>query len=233
MSLSIGSISSQLGAIQERWQALHSSKGTLSKSDLETVKNNAEQFLSNFGTIDTNGDGISADELQIYAKANGMSLPAGNTLFGGLGGFPGGGFGGRGPMGGEPPSMSKDELTAMKDKMTAHAQEASEGLGKLIDAFAQVDTDGDGKASASEIKTFADANGITLPHGPAFPRMREMTESSPQSQDATTNSESGNASSSSVSGLATLMMQKIMNSYLAFGADAQQGLGSLLNNVTV
>jgi hypothetical protein len=130
------------------------SKDDLSQlaSDLKSSGTEASNLLqtlqTNFEKIDTNGDGISFDELQAYAKANGLTLPKGPA---------------RGDMQGTPPALSKDDLTKMRDDIAADDSEAADGLTQVINNFDDADTNQDGEISFDEMQTYTKANNIEMP----------------------------------------------------------------------
>jgi Ca2+-binding EF-hand superfamily protein len=131
------------------------------ESQMETLGMDVPDFLSqiqaNFDKIDVNGDGISSDELQTYAKANGLKLPGQNSA--------------SGMNGGTPPVMSKDDLTKMRDEMSANGDSAADGITQLIDNFDSADTDQDGMVSFDEAQAYAEANNITsMLQGPPPPQ---------------------------------------------------------------
>ncbi len=100
----------------------------------------------NYDQVDINGDGISMDEMQSYAKANGLSMPK--------------------PPRGEhngPQAMSKDQLIEMLDKIAENGSNDTSALSQIVDNFDAADSNGDGQLSIDEVQAYAEANNIDLP----------------------------------------------------------------------
>jgi Ca2+-binding EF-hand superfamily protein len=143
-------------------QRFQSGKTNLSKDDISNMKSQLEsmeadvpdvvkEMAANFDSIDTNGDGISSSELQAYAKANGLKLPTyqSNEM--------------SGMNGNTPPALTKDKLQEMVDKMSSEGTSESNVFSLALDQFDSVDTDSDGAISFEELKSFAEANNLSMP----------------------------------------------------------------------
>jgi hypothetical protein len=150
---SVGSSSlSYSSAVNSR--NFRTSTETISRDDISQLisqsssGDDASSFLqslaADYESVDTNGDGISADELQTYAKSKGLSLP-------------------QGPGRGAPPALSKDELTKMRDEMAEQDSTSADGLSQVIANFDDADTDQDGAISMEEMQTYTKANNIEMP----------------------------------------------------------------------
>jgi Ca2+-binding EF-hand superfamily protein len=153
---SVGSSSLTYGTSAVNSRNFRSVQGTVSKDDLSQLASEIESagqesssllqaLQTNYESIDTNGDGISFDELQAYAKANGLNLPKGRDMHG------------------TPPALSKDELIKMRDNVAAEDSTAAEGFSQVIERFDEADTDKDGTISMDEMQTFTKANNIDMP----------------------------------------------------------------------
>jgi Ca2+-binding EF-hand superfamily protein len=186
----IGSLSS-LGQIQDCFEKLRSGQVTLSKEDLTNLEADVssafDELLSNYDTIDINGDGISSAELQTYNRSKGIN-GSGKSA---------------------PPSLSKDELTAMRDKIAEEEGEAPEALNSVIKNFDAADTDQDGKVSAEEFRVYAEVKGLQMPEPPsgnmAPPPPPSAASSAQDEEDATTSTSSTTKSSSTQQLLAMLL----------------------------
>lgn len=141
---SISSSDSSLSAIRDRFQAFRSGKSNITKDELKAIKdefgskNPASKLYDNYDKVDLNGDGVSFEELQTYAKTNKSSFQG-------------------------PPSLTKDQLTEMRDKISSSDSERAGDLDKLIQNFSSADSDGDGSIGGDEFKTYAEANGFAAP----------------------------------------------------------------------
>jgi Ca2+-binding EF-hand superfamily protein len=140
-------------------KATQSGKTNLSKEDLSSMESQIESLgievpsllkdiASNFDKIDTNGDGISSDEMQAYAKANGLSLPTQRKHH-------------------SDEAMTKDDLIKMLDQMKESGDSNADVISAAIDGFDAADTNKDGKISLDEMQAFAEANGLTLSEPPS------------------------------------------------------------------
>jgi Ca2+-binding EF-hand superfamily protein len=228
--MTIGGISggsSGLGSFHSTLQAFKSGKLNISKADLTTAadasggESIAAQFLSNFDTVDTNGDGaLSASEAQVYARSGALKLPQG--------------FGSHGQGDGSgPPAMTIDQLKAFQSKIASADSAGADGLNKIISNFSSVDTNGDGKASFDEVKSYADANGIQLPKPPQHDHGKKRD----QDLDdiiAATNTTSSTASTDTTSsadqssGVSTNFIQMILGRYAKnYSPDPSQLLGGV------
>ena len=193
--MSTGTISGLSSLTQLRERLAVSETARLSKEDLAGLKDeltaNLDELLNNYDKIDLNGDGLSSDELQTYTRP---CRPKG------------------GPRG-EPPSMSKDELTAMKEKMTEDGRDTST-VDKVLEDFDAADLDQDGKVSAEEFRTYAEANGLEMPEPPAGgkPPMRDNESSSSEEEQ--------NTSSISQSLIATILEKYLTKFNSSFSQDA-------------
>ena len=161
--MNIGTSGSSLSALQDRMKAFQSGKGTITKDDIASAKklisssgqklpDKLSELENNFDKIDTNGDGISVSELQKYALSSGTSRP---------GGYPPFNMSEFGSPQGEPPTLSKDDLSNIKASLAANGQ-STDMIDKLTQNFDKYAGD-DGKLSADEFKAFAKDNGIKEP----------------------------------------------------------------------
>ena len=197
--MSTGTISGLSSLTQLRERLAVSETARLSKEDLAGLKDelttNLDELLNNYDKIDLNGDGLSSDELQTYTRP---CRPKG------------------GPRG-EPPSMSKDELTAMKEKMAEDGQETST-IDQVLEDFEAADADQDGKVSAEEFRTYAEANGLEMPEPPGRPPMRDSQSGSSEDEQST-------------SGISQSLVATILEKYLAkFNSSFSQDAGSLIQD---
>ena len=164
--MSVGNVGSSLSSMQDRFKSFQSGKSNITKSDLEDIQSKfkssgksapkvLEDLSKKFDKIDTNGDGISINELKSYGQGRGITIPTG---------FPPQAYGGEGA----PKDLSKDDLVAMQSKMSQMMGKAPEGMDKLISNFDKYAGE-DGKLSVDEFKSFADENGIKMPSGGMLP----------------------------------------------------------------
>lgn len=90
-----------------------------------------EELIAGFSGIDGDQSGtISVAELNIFIEATRPKPSA------------------------EPMSLSKDDLVALKDRITLASQESTAGIDTLISGFAQADTNGDGQIDFGELQRF-------------------------------------------------------------------------------
>lgn len=156
--MEIGSIGSSLGDIQSRMQALRSGKRNITKDELNEVQSalqssgakvpkQLQELSKNFDTIDKNGDGISAAELDSFTSGrgekNGAATAATSNRNAGL---------------------TRDDLISMQQMSSKMGFGAPPGMDKLVQNFDKYAGD-DGKLSQDEMKSFASENGIQLPPG--------------------------------------------------------------------
>jgi len=206
---SVGSSSQAYGTNAATFRNFRNGQGTISEDDLDQITSQMEssgmkvpdllqKMQSNFKSIDTNGNGISYDELQTYAKANGLSLPKG----------PPRGDGQDGPQ-----AMTKDDLVKMRDKIAATDSKAADGITQVIDQFDAADTNKDGKVDGDEMQAFAKANNITMPkphgghhHGGSVP--------APTTDDQSSTDDSDDDS------LLSMVQQIALQSYGTYGANS-------------
>ncbi|MFN8392686.1 MAG: EF-hand domain-containing protein [Bdellovibrionota bacterium] len=104
-----------------------------------------DEVLANFDTIDTDGNGISYEELRTYGKNK--LLASGQPARSAKGG----------------PSLSEEQLTSLRDDLASHGQ-STEALDAVLKDFSSVDKDGDGKLNRQEFAEYAKAHGLTLHH---------------------------------------------------------------------
>jgi hypothetical protein len=182
------------------------------KASGQTVPDFLSVMEANFDEIDTNGDGASFDEMQTYAKANGLKLqppPKGPV---------------QGGNGDGPPSLAMDDLVKMRDEMAAAGDSAADGLNQVINQFDSADTDQDGKISFEEMQKFAKVNGISMPqpgdHG-ASTSSGSLAVQNAQTPAAT-------ASSKRADSLFSLLQQQ---SLLAYSTYSSIGEGSAILGV--
>ena len=124
----------------------------LSKAELTAMRDRIQQkadgltkIIAGYTAADSNGDGVlSRDEIKAYADANGISLPKPRR----------------------PKNLSQAELIEMRTHIAKFNPEAANGISKIADNFAAADINGDSVLSPEEFKTYADQNGIQLPHPP-------------------------------------------------------------------
>lgn len=220
MLMTIESIGSS--SCDSSWlKAFRAGSKTLSKDDLTELQSklqtqgvNAASVLNNisgnFDTIDTNGNGISFDELKTYAKTQKSSLPK--------------------PPDGGPKSMSKDELSAMATEMSNSGDtEGAAAITKIVQNFDAADTDKDGEVSAEEAKSYAEQKGIEMPkpqgHGHRPPPM-EGSEETDTDLAVDSSSSSDSESASAAENLMKLVLQKYGDA-----ASSWQDIQSLLKEV--
>src|SRR5262249_47406867 len=130
-------------------------------------------------------------------------------------------------------SLSKDDLVSLQQNIEANAQQATNKLGQLINSFTQIDTNGDGKISPSELQTFAQTNETSTTQGlSSSPNTNATSTNSSQSQETTTNSGSEANGTGATDSMATLLMQQMLHSYSTTGLATQQGDNPLLNGIT-
>jgi Ca2+-binding EF-hand superfamily protein len=178
---SVGSSSHTWAASATSSRNFRTQQETISKDDLQQMlaglpssDSDASSFLqslaADFESADSNGDGLSASELQTYAKSKGVSLP-------------------QGPGHGTPPALSKNDLTKMRDEIAQGDSTSADGLSQVLDNFDDADTDQDGALSMSEMQTYTKANNIEMPKpGKGGQNMPPPDDD----QDTTTSSSSGN-----------------------------------------
>ena len=159
--MTINGISS-INGYADRLKAFQSGQANIQKSDLQAVEDKLkstdptkaakiDQLIQSFDKIDTNGDGISAQEFSTYQKSQGATArPAGGHHH-----HHGGGKGAK--------PVTKDDLVSLQNQIQSDGGTAPDGLSTLINSFDQADTDKDGAISATEFQAFAKANGIQLP----------------------------------------------------------------------
>lgn len=139
---------SSLRNLHSLFSNLEGGKTNISKDDLSNIKNSItsefDDLINSFDTVDLNGDGLSMSELQSYT---------GFSMNKGLGH-------------GQPPDLSKDEMTAMRDKIASETGEVPTAIDQVLEHFDEVDTDQDGAVSREEFSTYADANGLEMPTPP-------------------------------------------------------------------
>ena len=172
-----------------------------SKEELTALLENVEQedeiaaeglqsLLDNFDTADADGDGkVTMQEAMAYRQSTEGNDPM--TTAAGIPPPPP-----YGAPGGAPQDSGKtaDELTAMLEEMTETDSEMAAGLQSLIDNFDSADTDGDGKVTLQEAKSF---------------RESQQTESSSLASKVSSSSDH----SESISKLLSRTMQQLMDTY--------------------
>ncbi len=60
--------------------------------------------------------------------------------------------------------LTKDELIAKMERVLESKQQIADGLGKVIQNFETADANHNGLLSREEFRTYAEANGIKMPH---------------------------------------------------------------------
>jgi hypothetical protein len=68
----------------------------------------------------------------------------------------------------QPPDLTKDQFSKMKEKMQSDGKDTT-NLDKILTNFDQIDTDQDRKISKIEMESGAEQFGIELPKGPPGP----------------------------------------------------------------
>jgi len=184
-----------------------SGQTTLSKEDLAKIKSAmASQFdelLSSSDTVNINGDDISSAELGTYSSNAGV----------------------RSQKGTEPPSLSKDELTAMRDHIASDPGQSTEAFDSVIKNFEDVDTDEDGKVSRNEFSTYAQTQGLKMPDPPSGPPPRP-----PLGQAQSSNGDM--TSDSSNSGTGSLLQMMIERYSSSLGAYTSSSTSALSQQIT-
>ncbi|NLI77985.1 MAG: hypothetical protein GX442_16295 [Candidatus Riflebacteria bacterium] len=219
------------------------------KSQVETVSSKAgkpiQEIIDAFDTIDQNDDGISAQELADFAGPDGAARGrpprpegpppggiGGGGLNGGMGGMPvmvvmmpqGGGGQAASGAGEQSPSISKEDLSQLKNLLEKAGIEVPDELQKLLDSFDEIDEDGSGTIDLNELKDSLKAEGSK----PAV----SGTEAGSQTSGSTSNrtsggtagdlagSAEGSGSGSSAAGLAS----KARNSFFSMANKILSGM---------
>lgn len=162
---SIGTTTYDLEAMRSRFQQFQKGESTLSKDDLSQIasqskgtKENAtdplQTLISNFESIDLNGDGMSLEELQTYVESNDLNLAAAGKAAHRHGGPP--------P---EPKNLTEEDLSNMIEEIALKNGQAPEDLQALLDSFDTADADQDGTINQDEFGDFMSAQGFAVPVG--------------------------------------------------------------------
>ena len=147
--MSISGVSGGYSSIREAFQKMRSNGG-ITKDDLTTLQSQLKskklsagisELAESFDSIDVDQNGkLDQSEMQTYSKSAGVKAP---------------------PSGGEPPAMTKEELSQMA------SETGDESLSAAVESFDEADTDKDGKVSRAEYETFAKLNGLTIAEPPS------------------------------------------------------------------
>lgn len=134
----------QMRAHMQQMQKFHSGETNLSMEDLMQMQQNAPSdapkeanealstIIDSFDKIDTNGDGISIDEMTTFAESTGLHLGPPPGMMMGEGPHQGrgpGGPGGKGGHGGPPPVESSSD------------EDEESYIDKLLESYSSYETD--------------------------------------------------------------------------------------------
>ncbi|MBU0692237.1 EF-hand domain-containing protein [bacterium] len=162
---SIGTTTYDLEAMRNRFLQFRNGESTLSKDDLSQIASQSkgtqknatdplQTLISNFESIDLDGNGMSLGELQDYVESNDLNLAADRKTSHRPDGPP--------PA---PKSLTKDDLNQMIDEIALKNGQAPEDLQALHDSFDTADSDQDGTISQDEFGEFMSSQGFTAPVG--------------------------------------------------------------------
>lgn len=160
------------------------------EQDDEKSAEGLQSLLDNFDTADADADGkVTMQEAMAYREST-----EGNNQMTAVGAMPPPPP--HGAMGSAPQDSGKtaDELTAMLEEMTETDSQMSAGLQSLIDNFDSADSDGDGKVTMQEARSF---------------RESQQTEEASLASKVSAGSEQ----SESISKLLSRTMQQLMDTY--------------------
>lgn len=205
--MSIGSIGSNpfsSTSLASQLQQFRSGKTSISKDDLEAAKSafaaagqsttGVDNLIDSFSKIDTNNDGsINSSELKTYEGAQGGGRAHHHH---------------RGPK-----EMTKDDLSAMEQSISQNGG-STDGLDQIIQNFDSADANKDGKLSFDEMKTYADANGISLP-GPKSATASAASGSAQQGSETSLSPDTATGSSTASASGSTELIQLLLQRYAA------------------
>lgn len=115
------------------------------------------QAADNYDKIDINGDGISLKEYQTYARTQGFKSQTAAPAADDQSAFK---------------FLTKDHLSEIADKLENRDPNASSVLRQVLTDFSSIDTDGDGKISIDEFKTYAQQKSLFPEFNGPYPTER-------------------------------------------------------------
>lgn len=240
--MSIGGISgSRYESLRTQFESFRSGNSKLQKSDLEELQTalssegtsgsasntGIDELIENFSKIDTNGDGISSEELDSAAQSGVVSAPS--RPEGGPGKMkgpppgppPGGGMGGPGGAGG-PGGTKGSERTEEQGAQSGTAQ--SDLLGySLYEEFIRKIQEQAGSVSSSSSND--DAESLT---GSLSSLIDALSEANGSSEAVSDENASTSLSTGEADALARMLNQQIMQAYGRNTSLKQMTVSSLL-----
>ena len=164
--MSVGNItSSSYESMIAKFESFRSGKSTLQKADLEQIQSDStnktaaegmNELIAKFSQIDTNGDGMSLDELKTAGDSGTISKLRPPT--GGLGSV-------FNALQSGQATVQMADLENLKSSQSTDDTKGTAEIDELISKFSQIDTNGDG-ISEDELKAALDSGTITKPTRP-------------------------------------------------------------------
>ncbi|MBF0501556.1 MAG: hypothetical protein HQM09_15565 [Candidatus Riflebacteria bacterium] len=234
---SVGSSSYQ--DMKARFDAFRSGKSTLNKQDLQQIKDDLssdstkdskaadgiQQLIDNFSKVDTNGDGISADELKKAADAGEITAPAipeggkhaHRGHHGGKGGHPGGAT--------EAPGGAANAT----DGTTNSKQSDLMGYDLFIQFKKQSQSNAAAAASTASTDTSSSSSASSTGNTTTdlLAVLNKTSKSDGDSDDSSSSSDSSNSSKSSSSNTTSLARAFAQQLFKAYGNGGSNGLGNM------